>query len=169
MSLHRPTAGHAPVLDDAPVAVLLAVLPANLVAQKHDRRLPKPLAVSQDTWSAPQAVSAVSRVLTLGFSVTYRNLAGAKFPKPWSSCVSRVSIRSKRPRQAPSQCATGWGLLRFARNDSEIGSLERLIAPRFPLGQAGGSPDFAAAMEMTTDPSAAARCAGSSHRHRVCR
>src|SRR5882757_11026457 len=88
MSLHRPTAGHAPVLDDAPVAVLLAVFPANLVAQKHDRRLPKPAAVSQDTWSAPQAVSAVSRTLTLGFSVTYRHLAGAKFPKPWSSCES---------------------------------------------------------------------------------
>jgi hypothetical protein len=64
-------------------------------AETHDRRLPKPLAVSQDTWSAPQAVSAVSRVLTLGFSVTYRNLAGAKFPKPWSSCESRV--RSVRP------------------------------------------------------------------------
>ena len=91
MPLHRPTAGHPAVLHDAPVAVLLAVLPANLVAQKHDRRLPKPAAVSQDTWSAPQAVSAVSRVLTLGFSVTYRHLAGAKFPKPWSSCESRAN------------------------------------------------------------------------------
>src|SRR6202011_5982947 len=91
MPLHRPTAGHPTVFHDAPVAMLLPVLPANPVAQKHKRRLPKPAAVSQDTWSAPQAVSAVSRTLTLGFSVTYRHLAGAKFPKPWSSCESRVS------------------------------------------------------------------------------
>ena len=35
LPLHRPPAGHPAVLDDAPVAVLLAVLAANLVAQKH--------------------------------------------------------------------------------------------------------------------------------------
>jgi hypothetical protein len=62
------------------------------VAQKHDRRLPKPAAVSQDTWSAPHAISAVFRTLTLGFSVAYRHLAGAKFPKPWSSCESRANL-----------------------------------------------------------------------------
>ena len=97
MPLHCPTAGHPAVFHDAPVAVLLAVLPANLVAQKHDRRLSKHAAVSQDTWSAPQAVSAVSRMLTLGFSVTYRHLAGAKFLKPWSSCESRVSAAKQSP------------------------------------------------------------------------
>ena len=43
------------------------VLPANLVAQKHDRRLSEPAAVSQDTWSAPQAVSALSCSLIPGF------------------------------------------------------------------------------------------------------
>src|SRR6476620_11269941 len=67
MSLHRPTAGHAPVLDDAPVAMLLAVpglrrgrLFRRILWRKNMRRLPKPAAVSQDTWSAPQAVFAVS-------------------------------------------------------------------------------------------------------------
>jgi hypothetical protein len=34
---HAPTAD-APVLDDAPVAMFLAVLVANLGAQKHDGR-----------------------------------------------------------------------------------------------------------------------------------
>jgi hypothetical protein len=62
MPLHRPTPRHPTVVHDAPAVVLLAVL----VAQKHDRRLPKPSAISQDTGSAPQAVSAVSRV-PLGF------------------------------------------------------------------------------------------------------
>jgi hypothetical protein len=38
LPLHRPPARHPAVLDDAPVAVLLAVFPANLVAQKHAAR-----------------------------------------------------------------------------------------------------------------------------------
>src|SRR4029077_13564809 len=86
---------------DAPVAMLLAVFAANLVAQKHDRRLPKTTAVSQETWSAPQADSHVFATQTQCFSGTYRNPVGTKFPKPWSSCESRanekpsgVSIRS---------------------------------------------------------------------------
>jgi hypothetical protein len=66
--------------------MLLAVLPANLVPQKHDGRLPKPAAVSQETWSAPHAVSAAFAKQTQRFSGTYRNPVGAKFPKPGSSC-----------------------------------------------------------------------------------
>ena len=58
MPLHRPAAGHPAVLHDAPVAMLLAVLPAKLVAQKHAARLSKPVPVSQGTWSAPHAVVA---------------------------------------------------------------------------------------------------------------
>ncbi|MBV8936128.1 MAG: hypothetical protein JO095_10015 [Alphaproteobacteria bacterium] len=38
MALHHPAAGNAPVLDDAEIAMLLAVLPANLLAQKHCAR-----------------------------------------------------------------------------------------------------------------------------------
>jgi hypothetical protein len=72
VSLHSPTAGYAAVLDDAPVAVLLAVLPANLLAQKHSPRLPKPLAVSQDTWSAPQPLSVAARALIQRFSSGYQ-------------------------------------------------------------------------------------------------
>ena len=34
-------------------------------------------------------------MLTLGFSVTYRHLAGAKFLKPWSSCESRANDRTE--------------------------------------------------------------------------
>jgi hypothetical protein len=68
--------------------VLLAVLPANLMAQKHDRRLPKPWAVSRDTWSAPQAVSVASGVPALRISKTYRYPAVAKFLKTGLSCES---------------------------------------------------------------------------------
>jgi hypothetical protein len=49
MPLHRPPAGHPTVLHDAPVAVLLAVLPTDLMAQEHRGRLPEPAAVSQET------------------------------------------------------------------------------------------------------------------------
>src|SRR6187431_1078593 len=63
MPLHRAPAGHTAVFNDAPVAVLLAVLAANLLAQKHDARLPKPPAVSQATWSAPHAIPQLLLVL----------------------------------------------------------------------------------------------------------
>ena len=91
MPLHRAAAGHAAVLHDAPVAMLLPVLPANLVAQKHRRRLSKPAAVSQGTWSAPHAVLAVCHALIRLFSETYRRRSGTKFPKSWSSCESRAN------------------------------------------------------------------------------
>jgi hypothetical protein len=54
-------------------------------------RLSKTAAVSQEAWSAPHAIFAVSPALMQGFSVTYRHQAGTKFPKSWSSCESRVS------------------------------------------------------------------------------
>src|ERR1700693_225501 len=47
MPLHRATAGDPAVLDNAPIAVLLAVFAAKLVARKHDASLSKPAAVSQ--------------------------------------------------------------------------------------------------------------------------
>ena len=52
-------AGAAFAFDDAPIAVLFAVLPTSLVAEKHDGRLSKPAAVSQEARSAPHAVFAV--------------------------------------------------------------------------------------------------------------
>ena len=90
VSLHRAAAGDTTVLHDAPVAMLLAVLSANLVAQKHGRRLSKTAAVSQGTWSAPHAIFAVSPALMLGITGTYQRQAGTKFPKSWSSCESRT-------------------------------------------------------------------------------
>jgi hypothetical protein len=88
--LHRPAAGDPAVLDDAPIAVLLAVFAAKLVAQKHDASLSKPLAVSQGAWSAPQAVSAGSFRLTPRRFELFRHHEGAKFLKSGSSCESRA-------------------------------------------------------------------------------
>src|SRR2546423_13837023 len=103
MPLHRATAGHTAVFHDAPIAVLLAVLAANLVAQKHDARLPKPQAVSQGPWSAPQATSDDPPLPLLHFSGTYRRRPAAKFPKTRVSCESRASS-SKNPLPAlPSE------------------------------------------------------------------
>jgi hypothetical protein len=45
--LHRPAARDPAVLHNAPITVLLAVLAAKLVVQKHNASLSKPLAVSQ--------------------------------------------------------------------------------------------------------------------------
>jgi hypothetical protein len=39
VSLHHAPPGDPRVLDNAPIAVLLAILPANLAAQEHGRRL----------------------------------------------------------------------------------------------------------------------------------
>src|SRR5207253_10591395 len=98
MSLHRAPAGYTAVFNDAPVAVLLAVLAANLVAQKHEARLPKLPAVSQATWSAPHAFSAAFVVLLLRFSVTYRRRRTAKFPELPASCESRANPGAKPQR-----------------------------------------------------------------------
>ena len=100
MPLHRPPARHPAVLHDAPVAVFLPVLPANLVAQKRARRLPNPAAVSQETWSAPQAVLAVCRRRILGFSRIYRGREDTKFPKPGCTCERRVNPRMIACREA---------------------------------------------------------------------
>jgi hypothetical protein len=89
--LHRPPAGDTAVLDDAPIAVLLAVLVAKFVAQKHGASLPEPPAVSQGAWSAPQPLSADTYRLTPHFSSSYRHPEAAKFPKQRSSCESRAS------------------------------------------------------------------------------
>src|SRR5271170_3643277 len=69
MPLHRATAGHPEVFHDAPVAVLLTVLVANLVAQKHAATIPDAPAVSQGTWSAPHAGVAASSKFTTGSPV----------------------------------------------------------------------------------------------------
>src|SRR3954447_11328315 len=68
MPLHRAPGGHTAVFNDTPIAVLLAVLAANLVAQKHDASLPKPPAVSQGAWSAPHAVPQLPRAAPAPFS-----------------------------------------------------------------------------------------------------
>src|SRR5271157_5486773 len=57
------------------ITVLLAVLAAKLVAQKHNASLSKPLAVSQGGWSAPHPVLLRSRRLigdTPGLTATPR-------------------------------------------------------------------------------------------------
>src|SRR4051812_15152341 len=90
--LHCPAAANPTVLHDAPIAVLFAVLAADLVAQKHDASLPKPLAVSQEPWSAPQPVSADARRLTAHYSWSNRHPAAAIFPKPRASCESRDRV-----------------------------------------------------------------------------
>src|SRR5438309_5595689 len=95
MSLHRAPAGYTAVFDDALITVLLAVLAAHLVAQKHEARLPKPPAVSQATWSAPHAISAAFLVLLLRFSVTYRRHRTAKFPELPASCESRAKVSAE--------------------------------------------------------------------------
>src|SRR5437764_1899109 len=109
MPLHRAPAGYTAVFNDAPVAVLLAVLAANLVAQKHEARLPKPPAVSQATWSAPHAFSAAFLVLLLRFSVTYRRHRTAKFPELPASCESRASARRTAAKCTPLLSAFSTG------------------------------------------------------------
>src|SRR5215469_3211354 len=71
MPLHRATTADAPVFHDTPVAMFLAVLPADLAAQKHAARLPNPTAVSQPTWSAPQPIPANRPGPCLRSSTTY--------------------------------------------------------------------------------------------------
>src|SRR5271166_1845286 len=87
--LHLSTAANPAVLDDAPIAMLLTVLATDLVAQKHAARLSQLCAVSQATWSAPQAVAANHRAADPHFSVTYPRRAPAKSP---DSRVSSVSL-----------------------------------------------------------------------------
>src|SRR5690242_16202084 len=58
MPLYRAAACNAPVLNDAPIAVLLAVLPTGLGTQKHAARFPTPLPAPQGTWSAPHRIPA---------------------------------------------------------------------------------------------------------------
>ena len=87
MPLHRPTAGHPTDFHDAPVAVLFPVLPADILAQQHDRRLPKPGAVF-----ARRLVGTASdfrRFLTdTGFSVT--------LPTPRRRKISEVAVELRK-------------------------------------------------------------------------
>src|SRR6202012_5257740 len=80
--LLRPPAWDSAVFDDAPIAVLLAILAAKLVAQKHGASLPKRPAVSQGAWSAPQPPSADAQRLTPHISAPYRHPEGPEFSKP---------------------------------------------------------------------------------------
>src|SRR5690242_698025 len=132
MPLHRAPAGYTAVFNDAPVAVLLAVLAANLVAQKHEARLPKPPAVSQATWSAPHAFSAAFLVLLLRFSVTYRRRRTAKFPELPASCESRAIAD---PRfSVPQRRGSSVGK-EPCRSFTSVN--ESLVAGRFSLRPAG--------------------------------
>jgi hypothetical protein len=88
--LHRSAPGHASVLNDAPVAVLFAVLLTSLGAQKHAGRLSKPLLAAQETWSAPHAISARKGAPNSDLSAIYAPAAAAKFPRIGASCESRV-------------------------------------------------------------------------------
>src|ERR1700760_3746280 len=116
MPLHRPAAGYPTVLHDAPIAVLFAVFAAKLVAQKHDASLPKPLAVSQDPWSAPHAGSARSCRFRPHYSWLDRHPERAEFSEPRPSCESRASqnpsvsrqysMRRKLPESATSHRAS---------------------------------------------------------------
>src|SRR3954452_848170 len=89
--LHRTPASDPAVLDDAPGAVLLAVLATRFVAQKHGRgRLSKPPVVPQGARSAPHAVSADFAGSTVGFSRTCRSHWAPKFPESGSNSESRA-------------------------------------------------------------------------------
>ena len=94
VSLHRPPAGYPAVLDNAPIAVLLAVLAAQLVALEHGASLPKQLAVSQGGWSAPQPVLAGSHRLAPRCSELFSAPGRAKFLKSGPSCESRAKLES---------------------------------------------------------------------------
>jgi hypothetical protein len=92
-------------------------------------RLSKTAAVSQEAWSAPHAIFAVSPALMQGFSVTYRHQAGTKFPKSWSSCESRakqlqteVRIALERAGDRKEGSRRGW----IGRNAEDVftGELE---------------------------------------------
>src|SRR5271157_5565537 len=90
--LHRSTAANPAVLYDAPVAMFLTVLAADLVAQKHAARLSQLCAVSQATWSAPQTVAANHRAADPRFSVTYLRGGARKSLESRVSSESRVSV-----------------------------------------------------------------------------
>ena len=60
-----------PVFDNRPRAMFLAVLAANLGAQKHEATCASPMA-AQETWSAPQAVSQASTFKTKGYRIRHR-------------------------------------------------------------------------------------------------
>src|SRR6188472_1866736 len=87
--LYRAPAGHTAVFNDAPVAVLLAVFTANLLAQKHDARLPKPPAVSQATWSAPHAIP---QLLLVPDAVTFSDLS-----PPTDSKIPEIAGELRKP------------------------------------------------------------------------
>src|SRR5215467_13907704 len=90
MPLHRSSAANPTVFHDAPVAMLLAVLAANLVAQNHAARLPNVSAVSQATWSAPQPITANCPGPSLRFSAPYPRRREQNPSNRRASCESRV-------------------------------------------------------------------------------
>src|SRR5277367_959388 len=92
--LHRPAARYPTVLDDAPIAVLFAVLAAKLMAQKHDASLPKSLTVSQPSWSAPQPLSVNGRLRNPHSTWTCPRAGAPIFLKPLPSCESRANLAS---------------------------------------------------------------------------
>jgi hypothetical protein len=89
--LHRPTAQNPAVLDDAPVAMLLAVLPANLVAQETCREIPPATerAASHLVGTADDLrASGDARAKPIKRLTRRRT---AKFADCWASCESRVN------------------------------------------------------------------------------
>ena len=92
--LHRSTARNPAVLHDAPVAVLLAVLPANLVAKKHAGRFRRPLVAPQDAWSAPQTLRRRPTKVAPSRSSTWRsaNLQNSRD----SGRVAKVGLETGR-------------------------------------------------------------------------
>src|SRR5271157_4562988 len=131
--LHRSTAANPAVLYDAPVAMFLTVLAADLVAQKHAARLSQLCAVSQATWSAPQTVAANHRAADPRFSVTYLR-GGAR-----KSLESRVSSESRAKR-----VLRGVGIAIFSRDGRACGALVTALTRRLRRrGRSGGARDQA--------------------------
>ena len=93
--LHRSTARNPAVLHDAPVAVLLAVLPANLVAKKHAGTIPPAAGRAARCLVGTADASPPSHE---GRPKPIKHLAirqSSKFTRFRSSCESRVRNRTK--------------------------------------------------------------------------
>ena len=81
--------------NDAPVAMLLAVLAAKLVAEKHAARFRQPPSAPQAAWSAPQAVWRLPAMVAPSGSSARAHRRWAKFLGLGASCESRVRARGR--------------------------------------------------------------------------
>ncbi len=94
LTLHRPPARHPAVLHDAPAAMLLTVLAANLVAEKHATRFRHSLTAPQPPWSAPQTIVHRSATTPPSRSSACTRRKSAKFSNP--ARVAKVGLAQRK-------------------------------------------------------------------------